>query len=76
MRHIQTLREYCDRTPTRLEIIDVDVEENLPLIFEYKIAGVPHTICYNIRGEIMYSFFGVKTPEEFDDIVYYGISNQ
>jgi thioredoxin-related protein len=54
-----------------LQIIDIDKEENIPLIFEYKIDGIPHTICYNIRGEIMHSFPGVKTPEEFDNIVYY-----
>jgi len=76
LRHLKTLRDYCDRTPTSLEIIDVDKEENIPLIIEYKIAGVPHTICYNIRGEIMYSFPGVKTAEEFDDIVYHRVANQ
>lgn len=64
------LREYCNRTPTSLEIIDVDLEENLPLIFKHSIAGIPHTVCYNIRGEILHSFFGVKTDEEFNNILY------
>lgn len=64
-RHLDTLRRYCDQTPASLHIIDVDDEKNLPLIFEYKIQGVPHTLCYNIRGEVLHSFFGVKTYEEF-----------
>ena len=76
LRHLKTLRDYCDRTPTILEIIDIDKEENIPLIFEYNIIGIPHTLCYNIRGEIMHSFPGVKTAEEFDDIVYHRICNQ
>jgi hypothetical protein len=68
--HLQTLQQYCERTPANLEIIDVDDEKNLPLIFHYKISGIPHTICYDIRGNIICSFFGVKTPEEFDQIIY------
>ena len=69
-RHLDTLRQYCSRTPAELQIIDVDNESNLPLIFEYKIQGVPHTICYDINGNIIHSFFGVKTPEEFTDITF------
>ena len=76
LRHLKTLRDYCERTPTSLEIIDIDKEENIPLLFEYKITGIPHTLCYNIRGEIIHSFSGVKTPEEFDDIVYHRITDQ
>jgi hypothetical protein len=53
-----------------LQIIDVDKEENLPLIFEHKIEGIPHTICYDISGNIICSFEGIKTPEEFDLILY------
>jgi len=71
IKHLQTLRDYCARTPTGLEIIDIDKEENIPLLFEHNLSAIPHTICYNIRGEIMHSFGGVKTPEEFDCIVYY-----
>lgn len=73
LRHLKMLKEYCDRTPTQLEIIDVDDEKNLPLIFEHKIEAIPHTICYNVRGEIMHSIAGVKTIDEFEDIVYYAI---
>jgi len=69
-RHLESLREYCARTPAELQIIDVDDENNLPLIFEYKIQGVPHTICYDINGKVLHSFFGVKTFEEFMDITY------
>ena len=76
LKHLKTLRDYCDRTPTTLQIIDVDKEENLHLIFEYKIVSIPHTICYNIRGEVLHSFGGVKTPEELDDIIYYRVNSQ
>ena len=75
LRHLQTLKDYCDRTPTNLEIIDVDDEKNLPLIFKYRIEAIPHTICYNIAGDVVHSIPGVKTPEEFDSIVYYGNSS-
>ena len=70
LRHLKVLQEYCDRTPANLEIIDIDDEKNLSQIFEHKIQGIPHTICYNIRGEIVCSFFGVKNAQEFDEIVY------
>jgi len=70
LKHLQTLQSYCDRTPANLQIIDVDKEENLPLIFEHKIEGIPHTICYDISGNIICSFEGIKTPEEFDLILY------
>lgn len=76
LRHLQMLKDYCNRTPTRLEIIDVDNEKNLPLIFEHKIEAIPHTICYNIKGDIMHSIAGVKTTEEFIDIVYYGVESE
>jgi hypothetical protein len=70
LRHLKTLKDYCARTPANLEIVDIDDEKNLDLILDSKIEGIPHTICYNIRGEIVCSFFGVKTAEEFDQIVY------
>lgn len=68
--HLQMLKEYCDRTPTNLEVIDIDDEKNLSTILDHKIQGIPHTICYNISGEIIISFFGVKSAQEFDQIVY------
>lgn len=76
LRHLQTLKDYCNRTPAKLEIIDVDREENLPLIFKHKIEKIPHTICYDIRGNILHSIAGVKTHEQFDNIVYYGIDDE
>ncbi len=76
LRHLRMLKEYCNRTPTQLEVIDVDKEENLPLIFKHKIESIPHTLCYNIKGDIIHTILGVKTPEEFDDIVYYGIESE
>ena len=54
----------------------MDDEKNLHLIFEYKIEFIPYTICYDIRGNILHKISGVKTIEEFEDIVYYGISDE
>lgn len=76
LRHLQMLKDYCNRTPARLEIIDVDDEKNLPLIFKHKIEAIPHTICYNINGDILHSIAGVKTHEQFEDIVYYGVESE
>jgi hypothetical protein len=74
-RHLDTLEEYCMRTPAQLEVIDVDREENLPLAFQHKIEGIPHTLCYDIRGNVLHSFFGVKTVDQFADIIYGAVSN-
>jgi hypothetical protein len=75
-KHLKTLREYCSRSPANLEITDVDDEKNLHLIFEHKIEFIPYTICYDIRGNILHKISGVKTIEEFEDIVYYGIQDE
>jgi len=73
LRHLQVLKDYCNRTPAKLEVIDVDSEANLPLIFKHKIEKIPHTICYDIQGNILHNIAGIKTHDQFEDIVYYGI---
>lgn len=66
----QVLQKYCDRTPTELQIIDVDNYDNIKTVLAAKIKGIPYCIFYDVHGSIMFELEGIQSTEEFDMFIY------
>jgi len=70
LKYQQVVQEYCDRTPTELQIIDVDDFNNLSIILNAKIKGIPYTVFYDIHGSVIFNLEGVHSAEDFDQFIY------
>lgn len=64
------IQDYCNRTPTQLHIIDVDNYDNIRIVLDSKLTGIPYCIFYDMNGTILFTLEGVHSAEEFDTFLY------
>lgn len=66
----QVLQDYCNKTPTELQLIDVDNYDNIRIVLDSKMTGIPFCIFYDMNGNILFTLEGIHSSEEFDQIIY------
>ena len=63
-----TLEQFAEEVQEDLKVYKINVDQNLDLVKEYKIMGVPTFILFK-AGEIVWKQAGVLSKEQLREVV-------